>query len=77
MNSQDEAWGPPCSVERFSSFMKPPQLLTRNGQGRLDREKSAFDSVVETLRARAAELETANAAMERELHNGQQDTIAR
>ena len=47
------------------------------GKERLLREKASFESVTEGLRARAAALESANASIEREMRNGQQDALAR
>lgn len=46
-------------------------------QDRLVRVKASFESEAESLRARTAELLSANTTMEREMRNGQQDALAR
>ena len=52
-------------------------LLTNSKQDRLLRAKASFESEAETLRARAAELMSANTSIEREMRNGQQDVLSR
>ncbi|CAB1120603.1 unnamed protein product [Ectocarpus sp. CCAP 1310/34] len=42
-----------------------------------ERTKAAFESEAESFRARAAELQSANASMEREMRNSQQDALSR
>lgn len=46
-------------------------------QDRLLRAKASFESEAETLRARTAELLSANTSIEREMRNGQQDVLSR
>ncbi|CAM9573090.1 unnamed protein product, partial [Hapterophycus canaliculatus] len=53
------------------------QEKSSNTEDRLLRAKAAFESEAETLRARTAELQSANASMEREMRNSQQDALSR
>ncbi|CAN0312878.1 unnamed protein product [Pylaiella littoralis] len=48
-----------------------------DAEDRLLRAKASFESEVETLRARTAEFQSANASMEREMRNGEQDALSR
>ncbi|CAN0086999.1 unnamed protein product, partial [Scytosiphon promiscuus] len=48
-----------------------------NTEDRLLRAKTAVESEAESLRARTAELQSANASMEREMRNSQQESLSR
>ncbi|CBJ27760.1 hypothetical protein Esi_0084_0059 [Ectocarpus siliculosus] len=48
-----------------------------NAEACQQRTKAALESEAESFRARAAELQSANASMEREMRNGQQDALSR
>ncbi|CAM9413844.1 unnamed protein product [Ectocarpus sp. 4 AP-2014] len=48
-----------------------------NAEACQQRTKAAFESEAESFRARAAELQSANASMEREMRNSQQDALSR
>eukprot|EP00903_Cladosiphon_okamuranus_P008157 g7856.t1 len=48
-----------------------------DAENRLLRAKASFESEAESLRARTAELLSANTSIEREMRNGQQDALAR
>ncbi|CAM9471127.1 unnamed protein product, partial [Ectocarpus sp. 8 AP-2014] len=48
-----------------------------NAEACQQRTKAALESEAESFRARAAERQSANASMEREMRNGQQDTVSR